>query len=111
MLTGVHVSMTAIQLVFLCLSRQSPHLIKLEETNLVARSSTEVEYKALSTFVAEAIWIQIVLCELSVSLSYAPTFYFDNINVNYLSTNPVFHSKMKHMDIDIHFIYDQVATK
>lgn len=35
----------------------------------------------------------------------------DNIRANYLSTNPIMHSKMKHVDIDYHFVHEHVAQK
>ena len=34
----------------------------------------------------------------------------DNASVVYLSFNPVKHQHMKHIEIDLHFIRDQVAT-
>ena len=35
-----------------------------------------------------------------------PTLFSENINATYLSTNPVFHSRMKHLAIDYHFVRD-----
>ncbi|PON54728.1 hypothetical protein TorRG33x02_301590, partial [Trema orientale] len=36
--------------------------------------------------------------------------YYDNIGATYLSVNPVFHSKMKHIAIDYHFVRDHVTS-
>ena len=37
-----------------------------------------------------------------------PTLFLDNVGSTYLSTNPVFHSRMKHFAIDYHFVRDLV---
>lgn len=36
--------------------------------------------------------------------SCSTSFYCDNINATYLAANPVFHSRIKHVDVDYHFI-------
>lgn len=75
----------------------------------VARSSTEAEYRALASTAAEVLWLKNLLGELGVSLPRCPTIYCDNIGATYLSVNPIFHSKMKHIEIDYHFVRDHVT--
>ncbi|GKC78780.1 ribonuclease H-like domain-containing protein, partial [Tanacetum coccineum] len=36
--------------------------------------------------------------------------YCDNVSAVYLSTNPVQHQRTKHIEIDIHFVRDYVAS-
>ncbi|WRX13866.1 Reverse transcriptase [Theobroma cacao] len=75
----------------------------------VTRSSTEVEYEALASCAVEVLWIQNLLRELQVKYLSSPQIFCDNIGATYLSVNPVFHSHMKHISIDYHFVRDHVV--
>ncbi|GKU94149.1 hypothetical protein SLEP1_g7678 [Rubroshorea leprosula] len=74
----------------------------------VARSSTEAEYRALASAAFELVWIHNLLSELGVSGLGSPALFCDNIGATYLSLNPVLHSRMKHIAVDLHFVRDLV---
>ena len=72
----------------------------------VSRSSTEAEYKSVANAAAEVLWIQSLLSEIHLSLNSSPNLWCDNIGATYLATNPVFHARTKHIEIDFHFVYE-----
>ncbi|KAH0710929.1 hypothetical protein KY284_012356 [Solanum tuberosum] len=74
----------------------------------VARSSTEAEYKSVANALAEIMWVRNLLHELHVSIWKTPIIYCDNVGVTYLSHNPVFHTRMKHVAVDFAYVRDQV---
>jgi histone deacetylase 1/2 len=77
----------------------------------VSRSSTEAEYKSLANATAEVMWIQKLLDELGIPHPMAACLWCDNIGAKYLSANPVFHARTKHIEIDFHFVRERVAAK
>jgi hypothetical protein len=78
---------------------------------IVSRSSTKSKYKALANAAAEIMWIQSLMCELGIVQSGTPKLWCDNLGATYLSANPVFHGRVKHVDIDFHFVRERVARK
>ncbi|GJX35698.1 ribonuclease H-like domain-containing protein [Tanacetum coccineum] len=77
----------------------------------LSRSSAEAEYRGVANVVAETCWLRNLLRELHTPLSSATLVYCDNVSAVYLSSNPVQHQRTKHIEIDIHFVCDLVATR
>ena len=75
----------------------------------MSRSSTEAGDKALADATAEMIWVEALLMELGVKLRQKPTLCCDNLGATFLSVNPVFHARTKHIEIDFHFVRERVA--
>ena len=75
----------------------------------MSRSSTEAEYKALAN--ATAVWIHKLLDELGITHPRAARLWCDNVGATYLIANPVFHARTKHIEINYHFVREQVASK
>lgn len=81
---------------------------RFRKQNSVARSSTEAEYRALADSCSKLMWITSLLSELGVKLNQQPVLYCDNLGAKSLSSNPVFHSRMKHIALAFHFVREQV---
>jgi histone deacetylase 1/2 len=77
---------------------------------LVARSSTEAEYRSMANTTADLLWIQSLLHELHIPFL-PPTLLCDNLSAVSLAHNPVLHSKTKHLGLDIHFVREKVLSK
>ena len=77
---------------------------------MVSHSSTESEYRGLANSTAELCWIEFVLRELHLPVSWPLIFYCDNLSATYLATNPVLHAHTKHAEIDYHFVCERVAN-
>jgi hypothetical protein len=75
----------------------------------VSRSSTEAEYKAIANDMAKVIWIQSVLADLGIRLNRVPCLWCDNFGATYMTANPRFHGRTKHIEVDFHFVRECVA--
>jgi hypothetical protein len=56
-------------------------------------------------------WVQSLLRELKVPHPPTAKVWCDNIGATYSTANPKFHGRMKHVEIDFHFIRERVAKK
>ncbi|KAJ4771019.1 Gag/pol [Rhynchospora pubera] len=90
-----------------------PNLISwsAKKQTTVSRSSTEAEYRALALASAELVWLQFLLHELHISCPSSPILWCDNIGATFLASNPMFHARTKHVEIDYHFIREKVQSK
>lgn len=90
----------------------SPNLVSwcAKKQTVVARSSTEAEFRSLAATTAEIIWLQSLLHELHVKLP-SPIIYCDNMSTVALSHNPILHARTKHMELDLFFVRERVLSK
>ena len=76
---------------------------------LVALSSTEAEYIAMTDAVKEAIWLRGILEEINL-LQGDVIVYTDNQSAIHLCKNLVLHERTKHVDVKFHFVREQVSA-
>jgi hypothetical protein len=76
---------------------------------MVSRSSIEAEYKAITNVTSEVMWIQTLLYEIGISTPKQARLGCDNLVAKYLASNLVFHERVKHIEIDYHFVRERVA--
>ena len=78
---------------------------------MVSRSSAKSKYRGIAIATAEIVWTQALLTELCVQVDQVSILYYDNVSACYMAKNPVFHARTKHIEIDLHFIRDQVILQ
>ncbi|KAM2633068.1 hypothetical protein EV1_023727 [Malus domestica] len=81
-----------------------------KKQSTVARSSTEAEYRSLAHTAAEITWICKIFRDIGFPLSKVPVVWCDNVSAISLSSNPVFHARTKHVEIDYHYIRELVLS-
>nr|GEV18103.1 retrovirus-related Pol polyprotein from transposon TNT 1-94 [Tanacetum cinerariifolium] len=78
-----------------------------KKQTFVAMSSVEAEDAAAAGCCAQVLWIKSQLAYYDVLYDKVPIFC-DNTSVIAISNNPMFHSRIKHIDIGYHFIRDHI---
>lgn len=87
----------------------SPISWKTKKQHTVGRSSAEAEYRSMASTTCELKWIKGVLSSLGVTHSMPIQLYCDSQVALHIANNPVFHERTKHIDVDCHFIRDEIS--
>jgi hypothetical protein len=78
----------------------------------IASSSCEAEYTAAFEASKEAIWLRTLLTELKfLHPTTSTTILCDNNAAICLFSDPAMHSRVKHIDIQYHFLRERVQSK
>jgi len=83
---------------------------KSKKQNVVARSSAESEYRAMATATCELVWIKQLLGELKFGKVDQMELVCDNQAALHIASNPVFHERTKHIEIDCHFVREKILS-
>nr|GEU64325.1 hypothetical protein [Tanacetum cinerariifolium] len=76
----------------------------------ISRSSCESEYRAMDNTAAEIVWITHLLQEMHALPPERPTILCDNRSALFLTQNHVSHKRVKHIDLDYHFVRELVDS-
>jgi hypothetical protein len=77
---------------------------------MVFHSSAEVEYWAMASTSTELTWITYLLHDIGLPLHQPPTLFCDKNSALYMTVNPVFHARTKHIELDVHYVREKVAA-
>ena len=83
---------------------------KSKKQDVVTRSSVKAEYRAMTLATCELIWLKHVLQELIFGKDEQMKLICDNQGTLHISSNPVFHERTKHIEVDCHFIREKIAS-
>ena len=75
-----------------------------KKQSVVARSSTEAEYRALADATSELLWLRWLLADMGAPQTTSTPIHCDNRSAIHIAHNDVFHERTKHIEIDCHLI-------
>ncbi|KAL2512989.1 Retrovirus-related Pol polyprotein from transposon TNT 1-94 [Abeliophyllum distichum] len=76
---------------------------------MVALSSTEAEYVAITEAVKEGLWLKGLLSKLNI-MNNVVNIYTDSQSALMLCENPIYHERSKHIEVKYHFVREQLST-
>ncbi|XP_038887229.1 secreted RxLR effector protein 161-like [Benincasa hispida] len=77
--------------------------------SMVALSTIEVEYMALTEAFKEAIWLNELVEEFQISLKDDLVIFCDSQSADFCQRNQTYHERTKYIDVRFHFIIDVIA--
>lgn len=80
----------------------SPVSWKTKKQKVVSHSSAEAEYRAMSIATREVQWLRQLLRDLGFAPKTPARLFCDSKSAIYIATNPLFHERIIHVEIDCH---------
>jgi len=81
-----------------------------KKQGVVARSSVEAEFRAMTQGICEGMWILRALKELKIVVELPLKLYCDNKATISITHNPIQHDCTKHIEIDRHFFKEKIDS-
>ncbi|KAK8923657.1 hypothetical protein KSP39_PZI019078 [Platanthera zijinensis] len=79
-----------------------------KKQQVVARSSAEAEFRAMAHGVCEGLWLRSLMSDLGLVEEAPIRLYCDNKAAISIAHNPVQHDRTKHIEVDRHFIKENI---
>lgn len=86
----------------------SPISWKAKKQQVIARSSAEAEYRAMALTACEVTWLSTLLKDLGIQNLPPTLLHCDNQAALAIAANPILHEKMKHVEIDCHYVREKI---
>ena len=76
----------------------------------MSRSSAEAEYRSMATTTCELKWLKELSSTLGVMHFDPMHLYCDSQAALHIAANPFFHERTKHIEVDCHFVHDEIQN-
>lgn len=84
---------------------------KSKKQSTVSRSSAKAKYRVMAMTTSELVWLKQLLQDFDVKITDSALLFCDNDAAVQIATNPTFHERTKHIEVDCHFIREKVVNK
>ena len=81
---------------------------KRKKQSVVSRSSVDSEYRAMTRSMCEIMWLHQLLMEVGIKTPVPAKLWCDNQAALHIDSNPVFHERVEHIEIDCHFVHKKI---
>ncbi|GKB99661.1 retrovirus-related pol polyprotein from transposon TNT 1-94 [Tanacetum coccineum] len=81
-----------------------------KKQHIVSRSSAEAQYHSIALTTCELKWLKSMLLSLGIHQVKPISLYCDSQAALHISQNPVFHERTKHIEVDCHYIRDELMS-
>ncbi|XP_019193590.1 PREDICTED: uncharacterized protein LOC109187716 [Ipomoea nil] len=96
------------KLLYLTITRPDIISWKSKKQITISRSSSEAEYRALAIAACEIQWLIYLLQDLGIVDCTPATLYCDSKSAIAIAENPVFHERIKHIEIHCHLVREKL---
>ncbi|CAL1377054.1 unnamed protein product [Linum trigynum] len=84
---------------------------RTKKQQTVSRSSSEAEYMSLAMLSCEMVWLKQLLLKMGIDHTSPAALFCDNQSAIHIAHNPVFHERIKHIEVDCHLIRQHILDK
>ena len=65
----------------------------------------------MASTASELVWIKQLLTDMGIKIQIPMRMFCDNQSARHIASNPVFHERTKHIEVDCHFIREKIQAK
>jgi hypothetical protein len=65
----------------------------------------------MTSTASELTWIKQVLTDMNIKVEEPMKIFCDNQSARHIATNPVFHERTKHIEVECHFVREKIQSK
>ncbi|GJX48135.1 cysteine-rich receptor-like protein kinase 8 [Tanacetum coccineum] len=90
--------------------RRFSNQLEVKKQVVISRSLVEAEYRAMALTCYEVTWFVSLLKDLGIKNLEPVDPFCGNQAALYIVANPIFHARTKHIEVDCHYVRDQLKT-